>query len=264
MDFYGKGPIIVGGIGGSGTRLVVEILRVAGGYMGRVNASNDSRYMGTFIRRWLRIYLAGIDQWKTSGDPEAMIEFFHECLGRHVENLPSDAPFWGWKNPPNIFLLPFLQRHCSGMRFIHVIRDGRDMAFSKNQYDLRNYGDLILKEDAVLRFWNRIWRLFPRIVPYDPKRAIALWSAANTAAWEYGQTVLGDRYLLVSYENLCSDARAQVSRICRFVGRPQAPLETAVAQVKEPQTIGRWRDYDRDTLDRICRFGKEGLAKFGY
>jgi hypothetical protein len=162
IRFPREDPVIIGGIGGSGTRLIAAILRVVGGYMGRVNASNDSRYMGTFIRRWLQIYLARIEEWKRAGEPEAMVQCFYDCLRRHLEDLPLDAPFWGWKNPPCLLLLPFLDRRFSEMRFIHVIRDGRDMAFSKNQYDLRNYGHLILTEDNVLRFWNTIWRLVPK------------------------------------------------------------------------------------------------------
>ena len=78
---------------------------------------------------------------------------------------------WGWKEPRSIYLLPFLHRHLPSLRFLHVVRDGRDMALSANQNQLRKHGDAAA-------------------IPADlspPERSIALWSWVNLTAARYGE-----------------------------------------------------------------------------
>jgi hypothetical protein len=70
--------------------------------------------------------------------------------------------------------------------------------------------------------------------------------------------------LLISYENLCSDTEAQVSRALRFVGKAEEHLERAMAEVKAPQSIGRWRRHGKNKVERICSAGQRGLEQFGY
>ena len=75
-------------------------------------------------------------------------------------------------------------------RFVHVVRDGRDMAYSPNQYQVRHYGDLLLTPDE--RRWSQ------------PLRSIVVWSRLNLEAADYADRHLPDRYLLVRFEDLCA------------------------------------------------------------
>ncbi len=54
-----------------------------------------------------------------------------------------------------------------GFRFLHFMRDGRDMAFSENQQQLRKHGDAVLTGEAAR--WKK------------PARSIALWSTREHA-----------------------------------------------------------------------------------
>lgn len=46
----------------------------------------------------------------------------------------------GWKHGPILFLLPVYNAVTSGrFTFVHLIRDGRDMAFSRNRNNLAKY-----------------------------------------------------------------------------------------------------------------------------
>ena len=55
----------------------------------------------------------------------------------HLADLPRSATAWGWKEPRSIYLVPFLDAAMPSLRFLHFVRDGRDMAFSENQNQLR-------------------------------------------------------------------------------------------------------------------------------
>ena len=87
-------------------------------------------------------------------------------------------------------------------RFVHFLRDGRDMAFSENQNQLRKHGSVVL--DADQENLDR------------PLQSIAVWATVNTWAADYGEQVLGDRYLQVRFEDLCSDPAGTARRVYDF------------------------------------------------
>jgi len=96
---------------------------------------------------------------------------------------------WGDKTPRYVEHIAFLSDLLPDARFIHLIRDGRNVALS--------YAD----------------------VPFGPKtvaEAARLW-ADRVSAGIAGGRPLGDRYLEVRYERLVEDAKAQTKSICSFL-----------------------------------------------
>ena len=53
------------------------------------------------------------------------------------------------KNPRSMFLLPFFDSYFPALKFIHIVRDGRDMAYSKNQNQLHKHGSTLLDQDQL-------------------------------------------------------------------------------------------------------------------
>jgi hypothetical protein len=84
--------------------------------------------------------------------------------------------------------LPLLDQIVPGLRFVHVIRHGLDMALSDNQNQLAAHGRSLL---GPLR----------DTVP-GPLASALLWKKVNLAAAEYGASMDG-RYFLVRYEDAC-------------------------------------------------------------
>jgi hypothetical protein len=98
--------------------------------------------------------------------------------------------WWGDKTPRYVEHIPFLSSLLVNARFIHLIRDGRNVALS--------YAD----------------------VPFGPKTvagAARLWAARVSAGMRGGRP-LGERYLEVHYENLVEDAEGETKSICSFLG----------------------------------------------
>jgi hypothetical protein len=91
-----------------------------------------------------------------------------------------------------------------GLRFLHFLRDGRDIAFSKNQNQLNWHGRAVLGDELEKA--------------RTATRSLALWNRVNLAAAEYGERHLGPRYLRVRFEDLCSDPRVTVESIFEFLG----------------------------------------------
>jgi hypothetical protein len=135
------------------------------------------------------------------------------------------------------------------LRFLHFLRDGRDMAFSENQNQLVKHGDALLGDDLRKE--------------KTPVRSIAVWSRVNAAAADYGETRLGERYLRVRFEDLCAQPAETVRSIYDFFGL-DGDAEAAAAAVRPPDTLGRWQLRRKGIVDALHRTAEPALARFGY
>ena len=84
---------------------------------------------------------------------------------------------WGWKNPRTIFLISFLVHIYPNMRYIHVVRDGRDIAFNP-KFDYRTHNQFLLSEEEKQT--------------EDHVRKAIFWEKTNTLAMEDCRQYLGN------------------------------------------------------------------------
>lgn len=97
---------------------------------------------------------------------------------------------WGDKTPRYVERIELLAQLFPGARFIHLVRDGRNVALS--------YAN----------------------VPFGPKtvgKAAALWATRVTAGRVSGSALGGERYLEIRYEDLVEDPSGEVKDICGFL-----------------------------------------------
>jgi hypothetical protein len=243
------GPAVVGATGGSGTRVVARIAREGGLYIGAegLNESEDPLYLSDFYDRWINAVVGGGGRLRVRVDAQ-MVNEFRIVLARHLSALDGRPARWGWKEPRSIYLLPFLDRHLPGLRFLHVVRDGRDMALSANQNQLNKHGSLIGLTQPL---------------PSGPAASIALWSWVNGEAARYGRERLRDRYLRVRFEDLCEQPAGVAARIFEFLGL-EGDVRAAAAAVTPPRSLGRWRAADRSLVAGLERVGGGTLVELGY
>ncbi len=241
-------PIAIGGTGGSGTRLFMQAVHSAGVDMGTILTEwGDALSFSKFCDKWINTAHTGKDAYLTASQRAAMDAEFLECIERHCAHMSAGTP-WGWKYPRTIFLLPFVCRHFPQMRFIHVIRDGRDMAFSGNQNQLRKHGAAVLGRD---------------IDPTSPQDSFELWAKINNAAADFGSRVLGDRYIRLKYEDLVLQPLPTIRKLWDFL---QVPRDRAIPdlEIRVPDTIGRWQKADAEIVRDLIAQGSQTLRRFGY
>jgi len=244
------GPNVIGATGGSGTRVVARIVRDGGMFIGsNLNAYEDALPFGEYSDRWINEFVAAAGAPAPEDLLVPMRADLDSLVRSHLADLPSSAAAWGWKEPRSIYYLPFLDAAMPSLRFVHFVRDGRDMAFSENQNQLVKHGDAVLGDD--LRKAKK------------PVRSIAVWSRVNEAAADYGEQRLGDRYLRVRFEDLCTNPLETVRSITEFFGLDSDTEEAAVA-VRPPDTIGRWQLRRKGIVDDLHRTAEPALARFGY
>jgi hypothetical protein len=113
----------------------------------------------------------------------------------HQQLVRANKERFGDKTPGYIEIVPELAALYPGAKFIHLIRDGRDVAIS-----------------CIDLNWERY---------YEQDRFE--WTLAMRKRQEYQRSSLAQQILEVRYEDLVSDMEAVVRRICAFLGEEFEP-----------------------------------------
>lgn len=207
---------------------------------------DDAVRLGAYSDRWINISLFHRDGTLPANVERAMLDDLGNVLREHCSGLGS-AQTWGWKEPRSIYLLEFFHTHLPAFRFLHVVRDGRDMALAVNQRQLQKHG-----EAAGI----------PTDLPAGI-RSISLWSQVNLAAASFGETRLGDRYLRVRFEDLCARPVEVAGEIIGFL-ELDGDASVALDEVDPPASLGRWHTEDPRMIGELERVAGEALVELGY
>lgn len=238
--------VVVGGLGGSGTRLVAALLRDAGLHIGHdVNESNDNLW-ATLLFKHASIVDAGageidarlalLAQATLGGGPasDAQRGMLAVLTGADRPQHPQDwlqvrassllaacernsgVGVWGWKEPNSHMLLPHLDRW--GVRYIHVVRDGLSMAGSRNRNQHAYWAEALacLAPEPTARY------------------ALRFWCATQRRAADFARS-MGARFLMLDYEALCADPVRGIAQLNAFLAPAGLAIPvSAASQVSPP------------------------------
>ncbi|BCB06062.1 sulfotransferase family protein [Bacillus sp. KH172YL63] len=225
------GPVVIGGVGGSGTRVVTEIVKQLGYFMGDdTNFANDNILFAHYFfkQEWYKEF-ARIEE---ASFYQSLIEF-EDAEMKSVADASESYIGWGWKNPPTHIYLDYLSHHFPHLKYILVIRNGLDMAYSANQNQLHHLGSFFsvsLPDDESLH----------------PKASLEYWIKANERAIQIGRSLLGKRFYILRYEELCENPEKEITKLIKFLGtshRKDSIAELA-SLISTPETIGRYKQQD--------------------
>ena len=244
-------PLLIAGTGGSGTRVFTLLARDLGYFMGaHVNEFQDAQDTAAFIARWQDRLLPGQPPC-TPREQKTMQRDFDSALRRHRSGIPRAEAAWGYKNPRAIFLLPTLMDLFPGTSFLHVVRDGLDMAFSDNQGQLDAFGAAWLDPAS---------EGLPR-----PMRSALLWARVNAKAADLGESKLGPRYLRIRFEDLCAEPDRCLSQLEAFTTRRFEGLRPqALGRIQAPLSLGRGRRQDPALGAQVLAACGDARLRFGY
>lgn len=256
-------PVVVGGLGGSGTRLIAGMLSAEGYFLGAdLNEAWDNLWFtllfkrpgalgmsdAEFARR-LRLFLramAGGEAFST-GDRELLDELAAAGWEQHQAdwlqvrvatllsraNARSTAGSWGWKEPNTHVYLDRLDAACPGMRYVFVSRHGLDMAISGNQNQARLWGAVLLGEEFSP----------------TPRYSLRYWCAAHRRTLA-AAAALGDRFLFLRYDDLCRHPERELEGLAAFLGVRDAPAVARLrGMVVPPSSLQRSKHVPRSAFD---------------
>ena len=271
-----QNPVAIGGVGGSGTRVVARILQELDFYLGEdLNKSNDNLWFTLLFKRKeiLQTSLAEIDILLgifikamtsniafTRDEVKLINHIASSAENSHLEswlkeraksllfrdNSGQNLSYWGWKEPNTHIVIENLQKSLPKMKYIHVVRNGLDMAYSKNQNQLKLWGSHFLQSEYQI----------------SPYYSLKYWVKVHQYIWKVHQT-MKDRCLWLKYDDLCLNPQEEIEKIIDFLGLTISSSQRAriINLVKIPDSIDRFKNYGLDVFDRsdIALVGELGF-----
>jgi len=261
------GPVIVVGRPRSGTRVFARILRDHGVFLG---ADVTEPFLDTVS--WYQRFVVPLigsrdfpERINEAGHPDVdriVSERLRDTLDRYSGGTSAAGP-WGWKYPETLFVMPLLKRRFPGARFVHVIRDVRDVCLSRDGYfqltgshddppgwdppaiagatvSYRDFSAAVTFGRHDVRTWQGI-DLSDRVALSRHRFLIQAqsWLTCVGQALEFGRT-LGRDCLAMRYEDFCHDPLAEAARLLSFAGVEPTLAPRDVAFVR-PECSGGWR-----------------------
>ncbi|MEH6610844.1 MAG: sulfotransferase [Halioglobus sp.] len=270
-------PVAIGGVGGSGTRLIADTMMQLGFQLGTdLNGPRDNLAFSFLFKR--------AELWPLDDHREELNQaldlffnamYFHRPLtmqerefitklaliGRppHAADWPSARAaallqpstgqtrpkLWGWKEPNTHIFLPALIERVPGMKYIHVVRHGLDMAHSDNQSQLLLWGQALTNKT---------------LSKPNPGNSFEYWCAAHERILRIGATMESNFYLL-NYDKFCSKPERELEKLLQFLQlKPEVQsINKILREIEAPASISRHRkqarlaitDSQRDLLVRL-------------
>ncbi len=279
-ELLSKPLVAVGGLGGSGTRVVGYLLQELGFYLGPVLNSQLDNILFTLlfkrrdwfasfpsedqINRTIQILVTVMHRGGEAGfaglERVERNNLLHQTRGLGVDEekftqiISCAAPDMaqhtaiGWKEPNTHIFLPELSHMLPNLKYIHVMRHGLDMALSRNQQQLVNWGAYFgianIENDGL------------------PSTQLKYWLKANHRAIDIGTMMGPGRFFLLNYDQLCQEFDLEVRRIEEFLGMSLngAARHRLATQIR-PTSVGRYRDAPQHTFSSEERLS---VAELGF
>ncbi len=273
-------PVAIGGIGGSGTRVIAGILQDLGYHLGDdLNDSLDNlSFTLLFKRRSLwppesrraeidrlaKVFVNLMTTRQSMGAAE--INILRACVDEVTEEHPyawrqqrsenflrvihgntqREGVSWGWKEPNTHIVLPELRNSIPGLKYVHVMRHGVDMALSVNQNQLKLWG-----EDLLGR----------QVAQDNPADSLSYWCASHRRLLGISEE-MGENLLMLDFDNFCKDPGEGLQLLAAFLG---VELEAVIkdqlcAKIQPPESSGRYKAvsmtlFEKDDLEFVRQLG---------
>ena len=125
------------------------------------------------------------------------------------------------------------------MKYIHVIRNGIDMAFSENQNQMI--------------FWSKYY--FNKNLKVSPKNSLKYWCKVQKDLIENTKLMQEDFYFL-NFDKFCLNPSNGMKKLAEFLDIKMTSQQTEylLSLVKPPKSIGRYKHQD------LSVFNKDDIA----
>jgi hypothetical protein len=184
-------------------------------------------------------------------------------LSHHLAPRPAGAR-WGWKLCETLYILPVLARIFPDAWFVHLVRDGRDVAFSNHVAPVTSFWRKIYFDTAEITSWRGMPLTYKAYYARPHVFNARHWVSSVTTARHYG-AMLGGRYLEVRYEDLVRAPEATARNLLGhlLIDAPDALVKAFAASVSEDR-VGRHAVFPRSAQREALAVLRPTLTAFGY
>lgn len=249
-------PVVVMGRGHSGTRLLAGILVHLGVEMGTDLTRHRSGDVldRSFQQHIRKVAVRCVDPRRAGETGFMELNRFKKAAFGYYRRLDPGPRPWGWKFPETYLVGPYVRATFPTARYIHLLRDGRDLAFKAHLTDLPRHrlARAILRQQRALK---------------DPRhlQAAKSWALQVELFDRFGRKLGADQLLEVRFEKLLAAPGEEANRICRFLGLEMtADCCRYLERVIDPVRASQYLREDPARVREVEQAIGPVLARFGY
>ena len=247
-------PVVVMGRGHSGTRIMAWALEALGLSMGTLKNkatgdAQDRRFTGCIKK----IASQNVGCPPLAEPVPREVARLLKRTWRFMEWVGDRSGGWGWKFPETYIIGNVVEAVFPRALYIHMVRDGRDLAFKAHLTDdeHRGLGREILKHLDMLGKPHYI-------------QAAGSWDFQVRRFGEVEKR-LGERVHRLTFEALCANPLHEMERICGFLGKPMTEecrtyLSANICQGK----VAQYRGEDPSLVAEVEKAIGPTLVEWGY
>lgn len=247
-------PVVVMARGHSGTRLLAMAIEKLGIRMGATSDVPTGDVQDRrFTRTIKRICRASLSQSPTEQPNPRLLRVFQRSLVRYLQWLGDHPGGWGWKFPETYLIPNYVTTTFPRARYIHMIRDGRDIAFKDH-----------LTDDPQRRLGRRLLRHVGALdLPHHVQAAMS-W---QYQLQRYEEFIEAKQIpvLTITFEALCHDPLGTMQSVsqfleCEFTDECRSFLHAQVC----PDKVSQFRREDPREVAEVEANIAPTLARLGY
>jgi hypothetical protein len=270
-----EGPIVIGGIGGSGTRVVAQIVNELNFYLGNdLNEPLDNlSYTLLFKRRnWFyknclnkKEIFHGLSILRKSMTQSSPVFSFNDYLFllnstfsmfRNGHNVAGDGKGkWAIDRFKKIIAGSEIgKKDYTGWGWkepnSHLILPCLQEYFPNLKYihTIRNGLDMAFSSNQQQLFnWSKLYGIeIPDHKEKIPETSFRYWLAANKRVIEYSNNWLFERFLYLDFDNLCKNPDVEIERIIKFlnISTNDSQFNRLIKIPSIPLTVNRHQEKD--------------------
>ena len=245
-------PVVLMGRGHSGTRVLayaVQALGVDLGFTDRMASGDpeDKRFrrgLAKLARRW------------DAGDvpSERALRPFRKLVYKWQQRLAPSGP-WGWKYPETYLMAPHVHAVFPRARYLHIIRDGRDLAFKRHR-----------THDPETVLGRRVLAKIGATGEPGYIGAALSWAYQVELFTDFETRCLPpERVLDLTFEELCADPIGVTRRVAAFLALPvPASAVEFLSTFTNPDKIADHRIRKPERIQAVEERIGPTLRRFGY
>ncbi len=273
-------PVIIGGVGGSGTRVVADIVKHLGFYIGDdLNSAGDNLWFTLLFKRprwYLRarhdhrkiftgLSLLSKAMLARSGLRWPELGFLIRAafgISFYGHNHQGDGRgLWPWIRAWKMVVrqsrqIPEKERWGWKEPNSHIYLDYLADYYSSLKYihTIRHGLDMAFSHNQQQLYnWGPIFGISsPGSKSEEPVASFKYWIKSNNRVMEIGGKLGGQKFLVVNFDRLCLSPESEIRKILSFLNiEPVADnLDTLIRIPRIPKSLGRYRSHDLSRFDR--------------
>jgi hypothetical protein len=179
---------------------------------------------------------------------------FQRAVYSYYDGLGSPKEAWGWKFPETYLIGPCIAGTFPKARYLHLIRDGRDVAFKKHLTDNPNkkLGRALLERQSALGKGHHL-------------QAAISWAFQVEQFAAFSEQLPDNQLLNVTFEHLCNEPDKTTAAICEFLTLPMTDAcRVYISKEIDSGKIAQYRQSPAEQVREVEDTIRPTLKKYGY